>query len=70
MLFAYIGPETMMIVPSVIAGIAGVFMMFGRNIVGFGRGVARRIVPGARRTKIEKPNPEGADEVGTPTAHS
>ena len=49
MLFAYIGPETMMPVASVIAAVAGVMMMFGRNVVGFGRNVFRRIWPGSRR---------------------
>lgn len=46
MLFAYIGPETMMPVASIIAAVAGVFMMFGRNVVGFGRGLVRRVWPG------------------------
>ena len=32
MLFSYIGPETMMPVASVIAAVAGVFMMFGRSV--------------------------------------
>ena len=40
MLFAYFGPETMMPVASVIAAGVGVVMMFGRNIVGFGRSLA------------------------------
>jgi hypothetical protein len=48
MLFAYIGPETMMPVASVIAAVAGVAMMFGRTIVGFGRKVVRRVWPGSR----------------------
>ena len=63
MLFAYIGPETMMPVPSVIAGVVGVFMMFGRNIVGFGRGMVRRVLPGSGPKKVEKPGPEGQDEL-------
>ena len=45
MLFAYIGPETMMPVASVLAGVVGVFMMFGRSLVGFGRGLVRRVLP-------------------------
>jgi hypothetical protein len=49
MLFAYFGPETMMPVASIIAAAAGVVMMFGRNILQFGRGVVRRVWPGARR---------------------
>ena len=70
MLFAYIGPETMMLVPSVIAAAAGVFMMFGRNIIGTGRRLVHRVWPGSSRKKVTKPSPEGADEVGVPTANS
>jgi hypothetical protein len=58
MLFAYIGPETMMPVASVIAAVAGVFMMFGRNVVGFGRGLLRRIWPGPPRRSVTPPDPE------------
>jgi hypothetical protein len=39
----------MMPVASVIAATVGVMMMFGRNVVAFGRGVVRRVWPGARR---------------------
>jgi hypothetical protein len=49
MLFAYFGPETMMPVASVIAAVVGVVMMFGRNILVFGRGLVRRVWPGPRR---------------------
>ncbi len=49
MLFAYFGPETMMPVASVIAGAVGVVMLFGRNILVFGRGLVRRVWPGPRR---------------------
>ncbi len=49
MLFAYFGPETMMPVASVIAATVGVMMMFGRNVVAIGRGLFRRVWPGARR---------------------
>ena len=51
MLFAYFGPETMMPVASVIAATVGVMMMFGRNIVALGRGLVRRVWPGARRRR-------------------
>ncbi len=47
MLFAYLGPETMMPVASIIAAVAGVFMMFGRNVVQISRNVIRRIRPGS-----------------------
>ena len=32
MLFAYLGPETMMPVASIVAAVVGVVMMFGRNV--------------------------------------
>jgi hypothetical protein len=37
MLFAYFGPETMMIVPSILCAIGGVVIMFWRNVVQIGR---------------------------------
>jgi hypothetical protein len=49
MLFAYIGPETMMPVASIVAATVGVFLMFGRSVVSFGRGVISRVWPGAKR---------------------
>ncbi len=70
MLFAYIGPETMMPVASVIAATAGVFMMFGRNVVGFGRGLVRRVWPGPERKKVAKPGPEGAAGPDSPPPSS
>jgi hypothetical protein len=62
MLFAYIGPETMMPVASVIAAVAGVFMMFGRSVVGFGRGLVRRVWPGSPRKVVAKPDPDVLDK--------
>jgi hypothetical protein len=59
MLFAYIGPETMMPVASVLAGVVGVFMMFGRSVVGFGRGLVRRV---PKPKTAEKPEPDSLDE--------
>jgi hypothetical protein len=49
MLFAYFGPETMMPVASVVAAAVGVVMMFGRNILGFGRSLIDRARPHPRR---------------------
>jgi hypothetical protein len=49
MLFAYIGPDTMMPVASIVAATVGVVMMFGRNIVMFGRGLARRLRPQSKQ---------------------
>lgn len=63
MLFAYIGPETMMPVASVIAAVAGVFMMFGRSVVSFGRGLVRRVWPGSSRKPPSKPGDGLADEL-------
>ena len=63
MLFAYIGPETMMPVASIIAAAAGVFMMFGRNVVGFARGLVRRVFPGPGRKPVAKPGTDVGDEV-------
>jgi nitrate reductase gamma subunit len=45
MLFAYIGPETMMPMASIVAAVAGVVMMFGRNILMLGRRIVRRVWP-------------------------
>jgi len=70
MLFAYIGPETMYPVASVIAATAGVFMMFGRNVVGFGRGLLRRVLPGAARRPVAKPSPEVAEQPETASPSS
>ena len=55
MLFAYIGPETMMPVASVIAAVTGVVLMFGRNVVQFGRSMFRGIWP---KSKPKAPDKE------------
>jgi hypothetical protein len=52
MLFAYIGPETMYPVASIIAALMGVFMMFGRNVTGFCRRMFRRVWPGPQRKPV------------------
>ena len=49
MLFAYIGPETMMPVASIVAAATGVVMMFGRSILTFGRGLVRRVWPQSKQ---------------------
>ena len=43
MLLAYVGPDTMMPLASILGAIVGVSLMFGRNIMLVGRSVARRI---------------------------
>ena len=54
MLFSYIGPETMMPVASIIAAVAGVFMMFGRSVTGFCRRMVRSLFPGAPRKTVSR----------------
>jgi hypothetical protein len=49
MLFAYFGPEAMMPAASVIAAAIGVVMMFGRNILDYGRSLVDRRRPHPRR---------------------
>jgi hypothetical protein len=49
MLFAYFGPEAMMPAASVIAAAIGVVMMFGRNILDYGRNLVDRVRPHPRR---------------------
>lgn len=49
MFLAYIGPETMMPVASVLAAVMGVVMMFGRNVVSFGRSILDWVSPRSRR---------------------
>ena len=48
MLFAYIGPETMLPVTSVVAAIIGGFMIFGRTVIMFVKRLARRVWPGSK----------------------
>jgi hypothetical protein len=43
MLFAYVGPETMMPVASILAAVVGVFLMFGRSVKLVGYNIVRRI---------------------------
>jgi hypothetical protein len=42
MLFAYVGPETMLPLASVLAATVGVLLMFGRALKLAGRNIARR----------------------------
>lgn len=43
MLWAYIGPETMMPIASGVAAAVGVVLMFGRSIMLCFRGIARKL---------------------------
>jgi hypothetical protein len=63
MLFAYIGPETMWPVMSIIAGAVGTLMMFGRNVIAFGRRLVRGVLPGPNPSRVAKPDPADRDPV-------
>ncbi|MHB1558039.1 MAG: hypothetical protein ACYC61_11295 [Isosphaeraceae bacterium] len=68
MLFAYISPETMWPVMSIIAGAVGTILMFGRNVVAFGRRLVRGVLPGPKASRVARP---GASEVGAkPTVNT
>ena len=41
-LLAYLGPETMLPMTSVLAGLLGFFMMFGRKVYGLMTGLVRK----------------------------
>ena len=43
MLFAYVGPETMLPLASILAGVVGVLLMFGRNVMMLGRKIVRGV---------------------------
>jgi hypothetical protein len=49
MIFAYFGPETMMPIASVIAASVGAVLLFGKNVLLFGRGLMRRLRPRSRQ---------------------
>lgn len=44
MLFAYIGPDTILPLTSIVAAVAGFFMMFGRNSLRFATKCYRAIL--------------------------
>ena len=50
MIFAYLGPETMLPMTSVLAGVVGFFMMFGRKMV--------EVVTSVFRKKAASPAPK------------
>jgi hypothetical protein len=47
-ILAYLGPETMLPMTSVVAGAAGVLMMFGRSSLRWFTGTVRRFGPPAK----------------------
>ena len=55
MLFAYFGPETFLPLTSVIAGVAGVFLMFGKNSVRVLKLVAGNLLAAIGLKKPEAP---------------
>ncbi len=62
--FAYLGPETMLPMTSVVAGVVGVLMMLGRNSWLWARGIFQQL---STRPKVARParrighGPVGAD---------
>jgi hypothetical protein len=55
MVFAYLGPETMLPMTSIVAGVVGFVMMFGRNTWYWLSKTARRLI--SRSTSAPKPAP-------------
>lgn len=57
MIFAYLGPETMLPMTSVLAGMAGLMMMFGRNAWSWMSRIVRNLASGgnAQPRMIERP---------------
>jgi hypothetical protein len=49
-LFAYLGPETVLPLTSVVAAVAGVVLMFGRNALRFVAHSVRMLIPGRGKT--------------------
>ena len=58
MIFAYLGPETMLPMTSVLAGVVGFFMMFGRKLVEVVTNAFRKkAVPVAPKTRARGHRP-------------
>lgn len=69
-LLAYLGPETMLPMTSVVAGVAGFLMMFGRKAIEIVVGVFRRkptVV--ALKTRARGHRPTGSRTVAGSTPH-
>ena len=56
-MLAYLGPETMLPMTSVVAGVAGVLMMFGRNSIRWTVGLFRSASSILRKKKAEGSRP-------------
>ncbi len=50
LVFAYLGPETMLPMTSLLAGAAGVVMMFGRSTLRWCKGMFRRLSGASKAT--------------------
>jgi hypothetical protein len=67
MLLAYLGPETMYPVASILAAVTGVFMMFGRTVVHMGKSFVRKIWPFSRpKPAPVKPSQQSDPASSTP----
>ena len=68
-IIAYIGPDTMLPVASVVAAVVGGFMMLGRNALRFVLGSIRALIPGREPRSRPHVRPSaGATEPGARTA--
>jgi hypothetical protein len=70
-IFAYLGPETMLPMTSVVAGLAGVVMLFGRSSLRWAKGTVRRLASMARsrpkpRAKTRKIGTGQVGRIGSP----
>jgi hypothetical protein len=70
MILAYLGPETMLPMTSVVAGVAGFVMMFGRKAVDLVVGVfKKKPAAAAPQTRARGHRPTGSRTVAGSTPH-
>lgn len=67
MLFAYFGPETLMPLTSIIAGAAGVFLLFGKNSIRLATGGWLWLL---RQVGWKRATPPPHGQTSTPAEHS
>ncbi len=70
-IFAYLGPETMLPMTSIVAGLAGVVMLFGRSSLRWASGMVRSLASMVRprpkpRAKTRKIGKGPVGQVGSP----
>ncbi len=61
MLLAYLGPETLLPLTSIVAGLAGACLMFGRNLVRITQHTWRVVTRRSDDTRLGTPDPCDAD---------